>query len=149
MDDVTDDAKGEFRRIELLTGPTRRRRWSEAEKARIVAEALVPGAVVSAIARRWQVCPQQVFGWRRAARAGGLAPPTKPAGPAFVPIVSAAACPMVTEAAPPTPAMTAPPVSPSVPAVEVTLAGAVVRVASGTDGALLTAVLRAVRASAA
>ena len=149
MDDVTDDAKGEFRRIELLAGPARRRRWSEAEKARIVAETLVPGAVVSAIARRWQVCPQQVFGWRRAARAGDVALPTKPERSAFVPIVSAAACPMVTEAVPPTPAMTAPPVSPSVPAVEVALAGAVVRVASGTDGALLTAVLRAVRASAA
>ena len=37
----------------------------------------------------------------------------------------------------------------SAPAVEVKLAGAVVRVASGMDGALLTAVLRAVRASAA
>ena len=149
MDDVTDDAKGEFRRIELLTGPTRRRRWSEAEKARIVAETLVPGAVVSAIARRWQVCPQQVFGWRRAARAGDLALPTKPERPAFVPIVGAAARPLVTEAAPPTPPMTAPPVAPAAPAVEVTLAGAVVRVTPGTDGALLTAVLRAVRASAA
>ena len=149
MDDVTDDAKGEFRRIELLRGLARRRRWSEAEKARIVAEALVPGAVVSAIARRWQVCPQQVFGWRRAARAGDVALSTKPERSAFVPIVSAAARPMVTEAAPPTPAMTAPPALPSVPTVEVTLAGAVVRVASGTDGALLTAVLRAVRASAA
>ena len=153
MDDVTDDAKGEFRRIELLTGPTRRRRWSEAEKARIVAETLAPGAVVSVIARRWQVCPQQVFGWQRAAQAGGLAPPTKPAGPAFVPIVAAAARPLVTEAAPPTPAMAVPPRTPPVasaaPAVEVALAGAVVRVAPGTDGALLTAVLRAVRASAA
>ena len=109
----------------------------------------MPGAVVSAIARRWQVCPQQVFGWRRAAQAGGLAPPTKPAGPAFVPIVNAAPGPMVAEAAPPTPTMTAPPALPSAPAVEVTLAGAVVRVASGTDGALLTAVLRAVPASAA
>ena len=146
MDDVTDDAKGEFRRIELLTGPARRRRWSEAEKARIVTETLVPGAVVSASARRWQVCPQQVFGWRRAALAGDVALPTKPDGPAFVPIVNAAARPMVAEAAPPTPAMHVPPAA---PAVEVTLAGAVVRVAPGTDGALLTAVLRAVRASAA
>ena len=149
MDDVIDDAKDEFRRIELLTGPARRRRWSEAEKARIVAETLVPGAVVSAIARRWQVCPQQVFGWRRAARAGDVALATKPERPAFVPIVGAAPRPMVTEAVPPMPAMTAPPVAPSAPAVEVALAGAVVRVASGTDGALLTAVLRAVRASAA
>ena len=140
MDDVTDDAKDEFRRIELLTGPARRRRWSEAEKARIVAETLVPGAVVSAIARRWQVCPQQVFGWRRAARAGDVALPTGSDGPAFVPIVSAAPRPLVAETAPPTPAMTVPPVPPA-PAVEVTLAGAVVRVAPGTEGALLVSSL--------
>ena len=66
-----------------------------------------------------------------------------------MPIVGEAARPMVTEAAPPTPTMTAPPVAPSGPAVEVALAGAVVRVASGTDDALLTVGLRAVRASAA
>ena len=78
-----------------------------------------------------------------------MALPTKRDGPAFVPIVAAAARPMVAEAAPPTPAMTVAPVPPSVPTVEVALAGAVVRVAPRTDGALLTAVLRAVRASAA
>ena len=58
-----------FRRIEVLTGPGRRRRWSAEEKARIVAETLASGARVSEVARRWQVCSQQVFGWRRAMRA--------------------------------------------------------------------------------
>ena len=67
MFDVKDDAKGGFRRVEVLTGPARRRRWSAEEKARIVAETLAPGARVSEVARRWQVCSQQVFGWRRAA----------------------------------------------------------------------------------
>jgi hypothetical protein len=43
---------------------------------------------------------------------------------------------------------TAPPEASTAPAIEVKLAGAVVRVACGIDGALLTAVLRAVRASA-
>ena len=66
MFDVSDDAKGGFRRVEVLTGPGRRRRWSADEKARIVAETLLPGARVSEVARRWQVCSQQVFGWRRA-----------------------------------------------------------------------------------
>src|SRR4051812_5830725 len=61
MDDVNDDAKAGFRRIELLTGPERRRRWSAEEKARIVADTLEPDARVSEVARRWQVCPQQVF----------------------------------------------------------------------------------------
>jgi transposase len=62
MFDVSDDAKGGFRRVEVLTRPGRRRRWSADEKARIVAETQVLGARVSEIARRWQVCSQQVFG---------------------------------------------------------------------------------------
>jgi transposase-like protein len=33
----------------------------------VAAEAMVPGAVVSQIARRWQICPSQVFTWRRLA----------------------------------------------------------------------------------
>ena len=67
MFDVNDDAKGGFRRVEVLTGLSRRRRWSTDDKARIVGETLLPGARVSEVARRWQVCLQQVFGWRRAA----------------------------------------------------------------------------------
>jgi hypothetical protein len=50
MFDVNDDAKGKYRRVEVLTGPGRRRRWSADEKARIVAETLVPGARVSEVA---------------------------------------------------------------------------------------------------
>jgi transposase len=56
--------RGDDRRdsaIEVPTGPVRRRRWSEEEKARIVAETLAVGMSVSEVARRWQVCPQQVF----------------------------------------------------------------------------------------
>src|SRR5581483_294881 len=68
MSEVNDDAKAGFRRVEVLTGPGRRRRCSSEEKARIVAETLVAGARVSEVARRWQLCPQQVFGWRREAR---------------------------------------------------------------------------------
>jgi transposase len=54
MDVNNDDAKGGFRRIEVLTGPVRRRRWSPAEKDRIVAETLEPGATVMEVARRRQ-----------------------------------------------------------------------------------------------
>ena len=56
----------------------------------------------------------------------------------FVPIVPAT--PASEEAAAPTC---------SSPSIEVQLAGTVLRVAPGTDGALLTKVLRAIRASAA
>jgi transposase len=41
MFDVKDDAKGGFRRVEILTGPARRRRWSADQKARIVSETLL------------------------------------------------------------------------------------------------------------
>jgi hypothetical protein len=58
MFDASDDAKGD---VEVLTGPGRRRRWSADDKSRIVAETLVPGARVSEVARRWQVCAQQGF----------------------------------------------------------------------------------------
>jgi transposase-like protein len=68
VDNVSDNAKRGYRRVEVLTGPGRRRKWSDEEKARIVAEAAQPGVVVSEIARRWQVTPQQLFGWRRQAR---------------------------------------------------------------------------------
>ena len=140
MFDVNDDAKGGFRRIELLTGPGRRRRWSAEEKSRIIEETLAPGARVSEVARRWQVCPQQVFGWRRAARrdmAAVAASAPRTLATDFVPIVTEA----------PTP-MTAPRVA-ATPVIEVKLAGAIIRVVSELeDDAQLTAVLRAVRASA-
>jgi transposase len=139
MDSVSDNAKGGYRRVEVLTGPGRRRKWSDEEKARIVAEAAQPGVVVSEIARRWQVTPQQVFDWRRQARKA-LAAARAPAEPAFVPIVPTGPVAMSEAAAPS---------APSASRIEVGLAGAELRIAPGTDAALLTMVLRAIRASAA
>jgi transposase len=52
------------RRIELITGVERRRKWSVQEKVEIIAESLVEGAVVSEVARRHGLSPQQLFGWR-------------------------------------------------------------------------------------
>ena len=136
MADVMSDAKAEgYRRVEVLTGPRRRRDWSEDDKARAVAESCAPGAVVSDVARRWQVSPQQLFTWRRRARAAARRAATAGAL-SFVPIVADAPAP----AAEP---------DRSQAAIEVEVAGAVVRVPSGADAVLLTAVLRALRASAA
>ncbi len=145
MFDLNDDARAGYRRVEVLTGPGRRRRWSVESKAQVVAESLAPGARPSEVARRWQICPQQVFAWRREARAGLLALPAQggvavPPGPDFVPIHAEPALPPAAPVAVPAP------VSPL--AIEVEVAGAVVRVLPGMDAALLTSVLRAVRASA-
>ena len=138
MFDGKDDLKAEYRRVEVLTGPGRRRRWSAKDKARIVAEAMAPGAVVSEVARRWQLSSQQVFGWRRKARAGLLTRPDDgavagPPVPDFVPIFAE---PAVSSAAP----VPAPEVAPG-PVIEVEMAGAVVRVRPGMDAALLMILL--------
>lgn len=54
---------------------TPRRRWSDAFKARLVAETLAPEANVSAIARRAGIAPSQLFGWRRQAIKNGSVTP--------------------------------------------------------------------------
>ena len=139
MDEISDDTKAGFQRVELLTGAIRRRRWSADEKARIVAETLLPGARVSEVARRWQLHPQQLFGWRRDTRVEKGARQAAAGGmqPSFAPIVVTADV-----------GVPAAPMEAVRSSIEVELAGAVVRVMAGADDGLLTAVLRAVRCSA-
>jgi transposase len=67
--DLTLEPKpAEVRRIEMITGGERRRRWSDDAKARAVEASLAPGAVVSVVARQHGATPQQLFTWRREAR---------------------------------------------------------------------------------
>ncbi len=152
-DDGGDDAVTSVRRIELITGTGRRRRWSDDDKARIVVESLRPGANVSEVARRHGLSPQQLFGWRREARVrepAGRAGARKggesrlPAGerasaervPALAPVVVATCV-----AAPPSPP--AAPPSPSV--IEIAIGDVVVRVSGPVEATLITTVLRALR----
>ena len=78
------------RRMEVFTGAGRRRAWSAEEKARIVAESYESGEPVSAVARRYALTPQQLFGWRRDARrrADGAA---DGGGSVFAPVIVEAA----------------------------------------------------------
>jgi transposase len=57
-------------RVEVITGPERRRRWSAEQKRVIVAESLAPGAVVAEIARRAAIGAGQIYRWRRQLGAG-------------------------------------------------------------------------------
>ena len=50
-----------------------RRRWSDEEKGRIVAEAIAPDAVIADVARRHDLAPQQLSNWIRAAKDGRFA----------------------------------------------------------------------------
>ncbi len=59
-------------RVEIITGPERRRRWSDEEKLQLVSEACQPGNSVSQVARQRGINASQLFGWRRQALAQGL-----------------------------------------------------------------------------
>ena len=69
--------------VEIITGRERRRRWSVADKLRILAECDAPGVQVAEVAARHGIYRSLVFQWRRQARDGLLvAEPT----PEFVPV---------------------------------------------------------------
>ena len=55
-------------RVEVITGPERRRRWTADQKRAIIAASLAPGAVVNEVARRADVCPGQIYRWRKELR---------------------------------------------------------------------------------
>jgi transposase len=118
-----------FRRLEVITGVGRRRRWTAEEKARIVAESLDPATTSSAVARRYGLHASQLFVWRQQ-----YAAPAAREAPAFVPVV-------VAEGGAAAPAeMTG--------RMEIALGPAVVRVGADVDAAALRRVLEAVRSLA-
>ena len=58
-------------KLELLSGPERRRRWSAEQKRAVVAAAFAPDAIVAEVARRTDVRPGQIYSWRQELRSGG------------------------------------------------------------------------------
>ena len=107
-----------FRRVEVLTGTPRRRRWSTAEKAAIVAESVAPGAVTSEIALRYGLHRNQLYMWRRALRSTVVANAGVPL-PDFVPVIAE------------------PHVVSATAMIEIVVGDAVLRVGPGVDLALL------------
>jgi transposase len=59
------------KRVEIITGRERRRRYSAERKLRLVEETMQPGMTVSAVARLHGVSPSLLFGWRRRMSEGG------------------------------------------------------------------------------
>lgn len=128
------DASQPRGRVEIRTGVGRRRRWSDEEKGRIVAESYSPGTIVSEVARRHEMSSQHLFAWRKAARAGRLPLPVD-ADPMFVPILTTM----------PDMGMAARPMTSGLITIEV--AGTVIRAEPGADLRWLVDVLRAVKAA--
>lgn len=122
-------------RLEVLEGPTGRQMRSQADRARIAAESLIPGVQVAAVARKHGVTRWQVYDWRRRLRQGRLALPESMA-PLFAPL-------MVEEASAPQRRIR-PPKSPPAK-VEIVIDDMLIRTAVDLDD--LPRVIRAVRAS--
>jgi transposase len=128
------------RRIEVFTGAGRRRSWSVAEKAAIIAESYGAGDTVCAVARRHGLTPQQLFAWRRLARQSVLA-----SAPMFVPAV--------VERMEPEPPATTPSQRRArrrrsrSDGIELEIAGVAVRVGADAKPRTIEAVIRALKAS--
>ena len=126
-----------YRRVELITGTTRRLRRSDEERARILAESFEPGANISAVARRNGVNGGLLHYWRRRARAQALEAAATQA-PLFVPVAIAKTSEMggsegAAESASPR------------RMIEIETAGARVHVPEGVDARTLSVVLAALR----
>jgi len=141
LEDMVDPPRA-VRRLEVITGAAGRRRWSAAEKARIVEEAVAPGTVVSQVARRHGMAPQHLFTWIRQARRPRSR--TEEPAPLFVPALVEAA-PVPTSPAASRPRQARRPDRAA--AIELEIAGVVVRVGAEASEAAITAVIRALKSS--
>jgi transposase len=132
MVDISDNTNVVSRRGEV-TRVVRRRRWSDEQKGRIVAEAITPGAVIADVARRHDLAPQHLSNWIRAAKNGRFALPADEM-PTFVPVVSVESAQAKKAAHERRPSF-----------IEIVMGAIKVRVSGGIDTRDIEAVLRAVR----
>jgi transposase len=139
--DHNDDTKpARLQRVEVITGIERRRDWPTEKKLEIVAESLVEGVVVSDVARRHGVSPQQLFGWRAKLRSAISASAPSPVdAPTFTPVlVDGTSSRRLAASEPPRQRN-------DVPEIEITLGSAIVFVRGAVDARTLAAVLKVLK----
>ena len=120
--------------VEVVTRAERRRGWPDEERARILTEAMEPGAVVAHVARRWGVSTGQLYTWRKAMLGQAAPIAATPATPNFAQVQLAA--PEPTPGLPTSTARTG--------LIEIVQPdGVLVRVDAAVDGAALRRVLAA------
>lgn len=132
--DVSDD--GYAGRLEVIGGPTGRKRRSVDAKARIALESLIPGVTVAEVARKHEVTRWQVYDWRKRLRDGRLVVPDHVAAlPTFAVLAVEDPGPPRLEAD-------------SGITIEVVVDDIVIRAAADAEEAHLSRVIRAARAAA-
>ena len=144
MDTVHSAITEPVRRLEIFTGGGRRRKWSEEDKARIVAEILASGDSVCAVARRHGLSPQQLFGWRRQLResaAGHSEAEELQFVPAVVDVVVQAPAVRGRRKAPRCKS------EPDAGTIEVEVNGVTIRAGRGADANTIAAIVQALKAS--
>jgi transposase len=126
-------------RVEIFQGQARRR-WTDEEKRRLVAETFTPGATVHGLARRHGVSTGQLFTWRKQFRAELGFPVPAPTVPGFAAVAIAPSGPSLpVEGTVPAPSVGAVP-----GLIEIELPqGGRVRISGAPDPATVTAALQA------
>lgn len=119
-------------RVEIITGRERRRRWSEEERRRLMAEAFAPGAVVAHVARRHGVAQSCLYAWRK--RFAGLASDGASDQARLIPM-------LINGVSPPSPAV----VLPARPAIITLADGTRVEIAADYPVAALKALIAVLR----
>ena len=125
-------------RLEVIEGPSGRRRRSKAERARIAVESMMPGVTVAAVARQHGTTRWQIYDWRKQLRKGHLVVPESMAAlPAFAELV-------VEDAG-----QAAPPALParSESALDIIVGDVVIRAGADADESRLARAIRAARAA--
>ena len=123
-------------RLEVIEGPSGRRRRTKAERARIAAESMMPGVTVADTARKHGTTRWQIYDWRKKLRKGNLVvPESVPALPVFAELV-------VDDSSAGTPSAVAG------SDLEIVVGDIVIRAGAGVDEGQLTRAIRAARAAA-
>ena len=144
MDTVRSATTEPVRRLEVFTGAGRRRKWSDEDKARIVAETVASGESVCAVARRHGLSPQQLFGWRRQLREAA-AQHSEEEELQFVPaVVDAVAQAPVVSRQRQAPRCKS---QPDIGTVEIEVDSVTIRAGRGADARMIAAIVQALKAS--
>lgn len=123
-------------RLDVIEGPSGRRRRTKAERARIAAESMMPGVTVADVARKHGTTRWQIYDWRKQIRKGNLMVPESVAAlPIFAELVvddSLASAPAAVARSD----------------LEIVVGDIVIRAGAGADEGQLTRAIRAARAAA-